>query len=375
VIRLARPSIDEGDLDAVACVMRTGSLVQGPNVERFERRVADYVGTRRGIAVNSGTSALHLALVALGVGPGDVVAVPAYSFPATANAVVLSGAAPLFVDIDPLTFNMSPEALEAALARQPVKAVMPVHCFGAMAEMEAIQALADAHGAVIVEDAACAIGAELHGRRAGSWGAVACFSFHPRKVITTGEGGMVTTDDDRIAEHLGSLRNHGQAAGATTPEFVGVGYNLRLTDFQAALGVAQLAKLEKLLAGRRARAERYRSLLEGTDVVVPREPARSRHTYQSYVVRVPQRGHAGRVIAELREGGVEATIGTYNIPATRWYREQAGGWHGRFPNAELVYDTAVSLPLHHELDAADQDLVVERLLQAVRAPITNPVSL
>jgi perosamine synthetase len=374
VIRLARPSIDDSDLEAVARVLKSGSLVQGANAELFERQVADYVGTRHGVAVNSGTSALHLALVALGVGAGDLVAVPAYSYPATANAAALTGAAPVFVDIDPVTFNMDPAALEAVLARRPVKVVMPVHCFGGLADVEAIGAIADRHGAKVVEDAACAIGAHIHGRRAGSLGDVACFSFHPRKVITTGEGGMVTTDDEATADRVASLRNHGQEPGANGPEFVEAGYNLRLTDFQAALGVSQMAKLDAIVAARRAQAERYRALLDDSRVTAPSAMPGSTHTYQSYVVRVPERGQARRVIAELRAAGVESTIGTYHVPLTRLYRERAGSARGDFPNADLVDDTALSLPLHHELEPQDQELVVERLLQAVESPLPIPSS-
>ncbi|MEA2493660.1 MAG: perosamine synthetase, partial [Thermoleophilaceae bacterium] len=346
MIKLARPSIDDGDLEAVAVVLRSGSLVQGLNVELFEQRVAAYVGTQRGVAVNSGTSALHLALIGIGVGPGDLVAVPAYSFPATANSVVLTGATPLFVDIDPVTFNMSAEALDRALEAHPAKVVMPVHCFGGMADMEAIGAVAARHGSAVVEDAACALGAELHGRRAGTWGHVACFSFHPRKVITTGEGGMITTNDEGMANRLAALRNHGQDRSAAEPDFVDAGFNLRLTDFQAALGVSQMAKLEELVTGRRAQAARYESLLKDSPIVVPTALPGSRHTYQSYVVRLPAHGRAGRVIAYLREAGVEATIGTYNIPRTRWYRQQVGSLLPELPNTDLVYDTTVSLPLH-----------------------------
>ena len=368
MIRLARPSIDDRDVDAVAAVSRAGSLVQGQNVELFEHRVADYVGTQRAVALNSGTSALHLALLALGVGDGDVVAVPAYSFPATANAAALCGATPLFVDIDPDTFNMSADALDRALSRQPAKVVMPVHAFGGMADMAAIQAVADRHGAAVVEDAACAIGSNLNGRRAGSFGRLACFSFHPRKVITTGEGGMVTTDDPELADRIALLRNHGMTRGADGVQFTAVGYNLRLTDFQAALGLVQMDKLDTLVDERRALAGRYAGLLQETSIVAPVEPASSRHTFQSYVVRLPIPGQVARVIAELRERGIEATIGTYNIPRTTWYREHARA-AGSFPATDRVFDTAISLPLHPELEARQQELVVERLLGAVEASV------
>jgi dTDP-4-amino-4,6-dideoxygalactose transaminase len=200
----------------------------------------------------------------------------------------------------------------------------------------------------------------LGGRRAGSWGALACFSFHPRKVITTGEGGMVTTDEDRLADRIALLRNHGQEDG----EFTDAGYNLRLTDFQGALGVSQMSKLEELVEGRRAQAARYASLLEGTGIVAPTALGDSRHTYQSYVVRLPERRQARLVIAELREAGIETTIGTYHIPGTRFYAERATE---DCPNSELVHDTALSLPLHHELEPSDQEIVVARLLEAVQS--------
>jgi dTDP-4-amino-4,6-dideoxygalactose transaminase len=245
VIRLSTPVVEDDDLDAVRQVLETGYLVQGRNVEEFEAAVASVVGTQHAVAVSSGTAALHVALLALGVGPGDRVATTAYSWIATANVIELCGAEPVFVDIDKATFNMDP----AELARVgDVKAVLPVHAFGLMADMEAI----GSYGLPVVEDAACALGATWAGRPAGSWGRAGCFSFHPRKAVTTGEGGMVVTDDGSVAAVARELRNHGQADG----QFVRPGFNYRMTDFQGALGVTQMAKLERVVTARRAAAAR-----------------------------------------------------------------------------------------------------------------------
>ena len=366
-IRLAIPSIEEDDLAAVREVLVSGFLVQGARVAAFERAVAEHVGSAHAVAVSNCTAALYLSLVALGVQAGDKVAVASYSWPATANVIALVGAEPVFVDIERETFNIDPNLLAAVLRRERVKAVLPVHTFGGMANMPAIMELAARHGAAVVEDAACALSAELGGRRAGTWGAMGCFSFHPRKAITTGEGGIVTTDDAALARRLRILRNHGQDPDAATPDFVEPGHNMRLTEFQAALGLTQMGKLERIVASRRQQAGRYDALLEGSGIRAPRALAGSRHVYQSYVVLVPPEAAARRneVIAALRADGIETTIGTYHIPLTRYFRERWQYAAGRFPYTDDVAERAISLPLFERLTEGEQALIVSRLTSLV----------
>jgi dTDP-4-amino-4,6-dideoxygalactose transaminase len=368
MIRLAAPDLDREDLDAVCGVLQSGFLVQGQEVEAFEQRIKDVTGSTYAIAVSSCTAALHLGLLALQVGPGDRVAVAAYSWPASANVIALCGASPVFVDIDPQSFNMDPRALDRALcAAAPVKAVMPVHAFGAMAAMKEIKAIAAHRGVLVIEDAACALGARLDGHPAGTWGDVGCFSFHPRKLVTTGEGGAVVTNSAEIAAQVRALRNHGQAPNAPKPDFVLPGFNYRLTEFQAALGRAQMAKLDRLLTVRHQLAGHYHALLDNTGVLCPVAPQQSAHTYQSYVVLLPTTTaeQRDRAVAYLRSSGVEAGTGTHHLPLTTYWRRTLGCREGDFPGADMVAARAVTLPLHTGLSSDDQRRVVAALQAAL----------
>jgi dTDP-4-amino-4,6-dideoxygalactose transaminase len=364
VIRLAAPSLEDEDIARVAEVLRSGVLVQGQNVAGFENAVASRAGTRHAVAVSSGTAALHLALIALGIGPGDEVIVPSYSWPATANVVVRVGAEPVFVDIEPATQNLDARLVERALSKhRRVKAVMPVHAFGAMADMPAITELARRSGVEVVEDAACALGSVLGGRSAGAWGRVGCFSFHPRKIVTTGEGGMITTDDDSLATTLRALRNHGLRAGSTAGEFVEAGLNYRLTEFQGVLGQSQLRRLDVFLDRRRHLARRYQGLLQGLELQLPLPTEPEACNYQSYVVLLPMRLGPKRavIIADLRAADIETAIGTYHIPLTDFFRRRKSYSLGDFPSTDDIAARALALPMHHHLSERDQDIVASNL--------------
>ena len=368
MIRLTIPTIEEDDLEAVREALASGYLVQGPRVAAFEHCVADYVGTEYAVAVSNCTAALLLALMALDIGPGDRVAVTTYSWPATANVIALCGANPVFVEIEAGTFNMDPAALVALLKRTKVKAVLPVHTFGGMADMPRILEAAAAHGVPVVEDAACALGAKLHNKRAGTWGVMGCFSFHPRKAITTGEGGIVTTDDPSLARKLRILRNHGQDPDTPAPDFVAPGHNMRLTEFQAALGSTQMRKVERIIESRRARAAHYDELLSGTSLTAPEMLAGSRHVYQSYAALLPSVVAPARakIISALKAQGVETTIGTYHMPLTTYFRTCGEFRAGDFPVTDDVAARALSLPLFEALTEAQQGKVVEALIAAVQ---------
>jgi perosamine synthetase len=373
MIRLTVPSIGDDDLLAVQNVLRTGFLVQGERVAQFEKALAQYVGVKRAVAVSNCTAALHLALLALNIGPGDLVLVTTYSWIATANVIELCGAQPIFVDIEPDSFNMDPRRLQEtieqvnqveSLARR-MKAILPVHAFGQMANMLAIQRIADSHSLPIIEDAACALGADLNGKQAGGWGIMGCFSFHPRKAITTGEGGMITTDDEEIANKLQALRNHGQSP--LSKEFIMLGYNYRLTEFQAALGLTQLNKLGRIIEARRRMAALYTSLFADTAVQSPVIMEGGNPVYQSYVVLLPERAAAKRdkIIQQMRSEGVETTIGTIHMPLTDCFRTKYRFQPGDFPVTDAVSQRALTLPLYETITEEDVHLVAETLLRAI----------
>jgi dTDP-4-amino-4,6-dideoxygalactose transaminase len=312
------------------------------------------------VAVNSGTAALHVALLALRIGPGDEVVVPDFTYPATANAVRLTGATPVLVDIDPITFNATAAAMEPAITPH-TRVLLPVHLFGQPADMDPILALAAARGLHVIEDAACALGARYHGRPAGALGTLACFSFHPRKAVTTGEGGMVTTDDPALALRLRMLRNHGQVTRPHGLSFEEIGLNYRLTDFQGALGLAQLDRLEPILARRAVLAQAYDAALAAIpDLATPRVLEGAVATWQSYVVMLPRRVERNAVSARLREAGIETTLGTYSISAQPAY---AGAPF--LANSRAAYAHSLSLPLHPRLSEADVSQVAQCLAAAL----------
>jgi dTDP-4-amino-4,6-dideoxygalactose transaminase len=371
VIRLAIPSIEEDDLQAVREALASGFLVQGPRVAAFEQtggRLCRHQARRGSEQLHR--QALLLALMAIEVGPGDSVAVTTYSWPATANVIALCGAEPVFVEIEPGTFNMDPHGLgRDHAAHDSQRQSFPVHTFGGMADMSKITKVAEQYGVPVIEDAACALGAEIEGRRAGTWGLMGCFSFHPRKAITTGEGGIVTTDDASLVLRLRMLRNHGLDPEAPTPDFVLPGHNMRMTEFQAALGSTQMQKVERIIASRRSQAARYDKLFEPTEIVPPDALPGSRHVYQSYVALLPQKVSPRRpeIIAALKAQGIETTIGTYHLPLTTYFRNRGGYSTGDFPVTDDVAARAISLPLFEALTSEQQEQVATELLQLVKA--------
>lgn len=300
-IEIAKPALGVAERDAVLAVLESGVLTRGPRVEQFEENFAAYHGSRHAVAVANGTVALVAALEAYGIGPGDEVVVPAFTFLATATAVLAVGATPVVVDIDPDTYCLDPHAAAAAVGARTA-ALLPVHLFGQIADMPALQDLATRAGLLIVEDAAQAHGATLDGKFAGAWG-TACFSFHATKNITTGEGGMVCTNDDAIAERLRQLRNHGRG-GDDLVEVLGG--NLRLSEIAAALGIVQLTRLEEFTARRRANAAAYDSGLRGVDAP-PARPGAG-HVYHQYTVRVPARIDRDEFVSALDLRGVGARV-------------------------------------------------------------------
>lgn len=377
MIRITVPSIEDDDLEAVRETLVSGFLVQGPRVAAFEQALASVIGVPHVVAVTNCTAALQLALLAVDTRPGDIVLVTAYSWIATANVVELCGAQPVFVDVDPQTFNMSPAALDerlTVLAKNPdtlrrVRAVLPVHAFGQMADVDALAALAARHGLPMIEDAACAIGATWNGKRAGAVGEIGCFSFHPRKAITTGEGGALTTHDAGIANRVRSLRNHGLDPAAPSADFVRPGFNVRMTEMQAALGSTQLRKLDRIVQRRRELAKRYAERFAGTPITPPFVPRESNPVYQSYVVMLPEAVAQRRqaVLTAMKERGIETTIGTLHMPLTTYFAARYGHRAGDFPGTDAAFTRSMTLPLYESMTEAQVDEVASALLEIVRA--------
>lgn len=374
-VQFARPYLTGNEGEAVAQVIASGWVSQGPKVQAFEAAFAQRVGASDAVAVTNCTTALHLALHAAGVGPGDEVIVPSLSFIATANAVIHCGARPVFADIDPLTYNLDPAAAARAITPR-TKAVMPVHQVGLPADMDRFLELGERHGITVVEDAACAIGASYKGRPVGSIGPIACFSLHPRKVITTGEGGMITVQDPDLAQRLRRLRQHGMSVSdlarhsadrvmlETYPE---PGFNYRMTDMQATLGLCQLEVLDEVLERRRTLAERYTEALQRIPhLEPPYDPPCARRTWQSYCVRVGPRSPVGRteLMQRLLEDGIVTRRGVMAIHEERAY---AGERYGNLPYTEDAARDVLMLPLFAELTFDEQDYVIGRLAEHVVA--------
>ena len=373
MIPVSRPAFGPEEESAVVEVLRSGWVTQGPRVAEFEKKFAEYVGAEHAVAVSSCTTALHLALVAAGIQAGDEVLCPSLSFIATANVIAHCGAVPVFVDIDEATYNIDPDRIEEAITPR-TKAILVVHQIGLPAALDEINEIAKRHGLLVIEDAACAIGSEYKGQRIGRpHSLMACFSFHPRKILTTGEGGMVTTADAELAARLRRLRQHAMTVSdvarhssqkVVIESYDEVGYNYRMTDMQAAVGLAQLQRLDDMLSRRLVLAERYSAALSELDwLQVPQEGLGCKHNFQSYMVRLSGDSNVGRdeLMQNLLDRGISSRRGVMPIHREAPYRH--GQWESRLPVTNLVADTSVILPLFHEMTEEEQGYVIECIHQ------------
>jgi dTDP-4-amino-4,6-dideoxygalactose transaminase len=351
MIPAAKPIIGDEEREAVDRVLRSGMLAQGPEVKAFEEEFSAHVGGRHCVAMNSGTSALHLGFIAAGIKPGDEVIVPSFSFAATANSVVLAGGVPIFADIDPKTFNMDPDHVETLITKK-TKAIMPVHLYGHIAAMDRFEEISAKHGLLLIEDAAQGHLASLNGRNSGEFGIVASFSFYPTKNMTAGEGGMVVTDNAEVARMLRLLRNQGQEIRYQNEV---IGFNTRMTDIHAAIGRVQLAKLPGWTKQRQENAAFLDANLKG--VITPFLAPGTTHSYHQYTVRIPGGDSAKRdaFMAKIGEKGVGSGV-YYPTPI---HRLPSFKLDLNLPETELVIKECVSLPVHPSLTKDELKTIVE----------------
>jgi len=363
-IELSGPDITQAEIDAVAEVLRSGRLSLGPMVPKFEQAVAEYVGVRYAVAVSSGTCGLHLLIRALGIGPGDEVITTPFSFIASSNCILFEGGKPVFVDIDPQTWNIDTSRIEAAITPR-TRAILPVDVFGQVADMETVHHIAAKHRLRVIEDSCEALGARYKGRMAGSLGDAGVFGFYPNKQITTGEGGMITTDDDEIARLCQSMRNQGRDTGMAWLSHERLGYNYRLPDVACAIGYVQMQRLGEILARRRRVADWYHQrLADEPRLSMQRIRPECEISWFVFVVRLADDyGEQDRadLITALRERGIGCSNYFSPIHLQPFYREKLDLRPGQFPICERVAARTIALPFHNRLTEADVDHVCRTL--------------
>jgi perosamine synthetase len=383
-VPIARTSLLAHEVESVLEPLKTGWLVQGPKVKEFEQKWSAFTGARHSIAVTSCTTALHLSLAAIDFQPGDEAIVPAFTWVATANVVEHLGGKVVFCDIDPSSFNIDVEQLKSKISAR-TKAILPVHLFGLAADMNSIMAVAKQYQLALIEDAACGFGTLIDGKHVGTFGVTGAFSFHPRKAITTGEGGMITTDDDALAEKLRQLRDHG-AAMSDLQRHLGArpylladhphaGYNQRMTDIQAALGSSQMDRATAIIQERQRLAERYNEAFASLSwLKTPTKSPSMTHSYQSYpCYYMPEKISAssiGRIHAarnqwmeELQRAGISTRPATHAVHMLSYYSQKYSLQPSDFPNAHAANDCSISLPLFHGMTQVEQDYVIQQVLR------------
>lgn len=374
-VPITKPSLTEEEARAPFESIRSGWVTQGPKVAEFERAVAAYTGAKHGIATTSCTTGLHLALASTGIGPGDEVICPSFTFIASANAILYTGATVVFCEVDPRTFNIDAEDAERRITKK-TKAIMPVDQIGLACDIDAINDIGKRHGIDVVEDAAPAIGESYKGRKVGSNAHSTVFSFHPRKVITTGEGGMITTDDDALADRARKLRAHGMSVSdldrhkadrVIIEEYRELGFNYRMTDIQASIGLVQLRRLDELLRLRRERADRYnRELPEITGIEIPYVPDYAEHTYQSYCLRLSKDCRLDRedLMTNLLRRGIATRRGVMASHLERTYTDRNGTVS--LPVTEEATRTTMLIPLYATMTAEEQSHVIDSLREELK---------
>jgi len=358
-IPIANPIIGDEEIEEVVKVLKSGFIAQGPKVAEFEEKFAEFVGAKYAIATSSGTAALHVALLACGIGEGDEVITTPFTFAATGNSILYTGAKPVFVDIDPYTFNINPEKIEEAISPN-TKAIMPVQLYGQSAEMDLINEIAKKHNLYVIEDAAQAHGSIYKDKKVGSMGDMACFSFYPTKNMTTSEGGMITTNNKELAEKAKMLRAHGESKRY---EHTILGYNFRMTDISAAIGIVQLKKVEQFNEKRIYNANYLTKELKNIEeIATPKILEETKHVYHQYTIKV-KTGNRDDWVEFLNEKGIGTGI-HYPIPIYKQELYIELGYNDKLPETEKAADSVISLPVHPSLSEEDLDMIIKVLKEA-----------
>jgi len=351
-IHLSRPDITEREIDAVCDVLRSPDLSLGPKLPEFERAFAKYIGTKRAIAVNSGTSGLFLCMLALGIGPGDEVITTPFTFAASATSIMMAGARPVFVDIDPVSLNIDPAKIESAVTEK-TKAVLPVEIFGNPAGFDAVCEIAKRHNLAVIEDSCEALGSALNGKKAGTFGTMSVFGFYPNKQITTGEGGMILTDHENLADLCVSLRNQGRSKAGGWLAHERLGYNFRLSDISCALGIVQLSRIDEIKAKRRQVAEWYNEMLADEDrLIMPVEPAGCDMSWFVFVVRLTEgftMEQRDRTLRLMQSRNIQVSNYFPPVHLMPFIAGQFGYKQGDFPVTESATERTIALPFHNHL--------------------------
>lgn len=365
-IRLSKPYVTNKDevMNSFENILNSGYFMQGKYVQEFENLVSSYLGTKYCIAVSSGTAALHLALIALGIGPGDEVILPAFTFPATGNVIELVGAKPIFVDVEPKTYNIDVEEIKKNVTDKTV-AIMVVHLFGNPANMDEILNIAQKYDLRVIEDAAGALGSMYKGKLCGTIGDIGCFSFHPRKIVTTGEGGMVITKNSKISERIQILRNHGITHKGEVKDFEMTGFNYRMNEFEASLGIVQMKELSKIISERLTLVNIYEEKLTTLkNLEIQRSYDKCLNLHQAFVVKLFKMNNL-EVIKELRKLGIETTVGAYALHNLSFYSKKYGYKPLDYPVASQLYYQSLALPFYNGMTSDEIDVVLECLKEVV----------
>jgi len=367
-VHLSRPDITNAEIEAVVEVLKTPNLSLGPKLGEFEQAFADYIGAKRAVAVNSGTSALYLCLQAMGIGPGDEVITTPFTFIATSNSIMMVGAKPVFIDIDPDTLNINLEKIEAAITNK-TKAIIPVEVFGSPAGFDKICAIADDYNLIVLEDSCEALGSALDGKKAGTFGKMSAFAFYPNKQITTGEGGIILTDDDALADHCCTLRNQGRSKNGGWLGHEMLGYNYRLSDINCALGIVQLSRIEEIKSKRKESAQLYMQALSDEDrIVLPAEPDGCDINWFVFVIRLADKytfDDRNQVLESMRAGGVQVSNYFTPIHLQPFMVEKFGFSEGDFPVTEHISQRTIALPFYNNLSEDDVEIVCSQLKSAL----------